>query len=126
MTQLIGITAIALMLAMLLKNINHAFSVVVIVCASCLLFGKVIGSLSQIIAGIKSISAGSGETAAYIDLMIKTLGIALISQFIADICRDSGENALAGQTEVATKILIITMILPLFEAVIKAISGLLI
>ncbi|MDE6385833.1 MAG: stage III sporulation AC/AD family protein, partial [Eubacterium sp.] len=41
------------------------------------------------------------------------------------LCRDCGENALASQTETAAKVIVIAMILPLFETVIKIITGLL-
>lgn len=126
MTQIIGITIIGLLLALIFKSINPTFSAIIIICAACILFGKVASSLSQIIESISSITSNSQEAGAYINLMLKTLGIALISQFVADICRDAGENALAGQTEFASKIIIIAMILPLFEAVIKAVTGLLI
>ncbi len=37
----------------------------------------------------------------------------------------SGENALASQTEITSKIIILIMIMPLFEAVINTVSGLL-
>ena len=57
-------------------------------------------------------------------LMFKVLGIALITQVISDLCRDSGESALAGQTEVAAKIIIVSLILPLLQTVVKIITGL--
>lgn len=57
--------------------------------------------------------------------MVKILGITLITQFIIDLCRDSGENALASQTEITSKILILIMVMPMFEAVMNIVSGLL-
>ena len=57
--------------------------------------------------------------------MMKILGISLIAQFVVDLCRDAGENALASQTEIASKVLILIMTLPLFETVINIVTGLL-
>ena len=94
MTAVIGISLSALILAVFLKEHNKTASV-----------------------GL-TLAAG-----AYAGLMLKVLGIVLITQFISDICRDSGENALAGQTETAAKIIVISMILPLFDSVINIISG---
>lgn len=126
MTQIIGIAIISLMLALILKSTNPSFSAILVLCAACILFARVIGSLSDIFDNLLSISSESAEASAYIKLMLKTLGIALITQLIADVCRDSGESALAGQTELAAKIIIIAMIMPLLDAVIKAVSGLLV
>ncbi len=126
MTQIIGITVISLLFALIFKSVNPSFSIIIAVCAACILFFKVADSLAGIIESFKNLASGFENVNNYVHLMLKTLGIAMISQFIADICRDSGESALAGQTEVVTKIIIIAMIMPLFEAVIKAVSGLLI
>ena len=57
--------------------------------------------------------------------MLKALGIALITQFVSDTCRDNGENALASITETVAKIAVIVMLLPLFETVFDIVSGLL-
>ena len=56
--------------------------------------------------------------------MLKVLVIALVTQIVSDMCRDSGESALAGQTETAAKIMIVAVVLPLIQAVLKVISGL--
>ena len=69
-------------------------------------------------------SRGMGEAASYLKIMFKVLGVALLAQTVADLCRDSGESALAGQTETAAKILIVVMILPLLSAVTEVITGL--
>ncbi len=126
MMQIVGISVITLLLALLLRNVNQTASVILIICASGLLFIKISASLGEIISALKELSSGAEEAYSYIILMLKVLGIALITQLTADICRDAGESALAGQTEVASKIIIIAMIMPLFEAIIKSVSGLLI
>ena len=126
MMQIVGISAVSLLLALFLKEVYPSFSVILVICAAGLLFIKMSGSLSSIISYLNDISGSAGEANSYVKLMVKTLGIALVSQLMADICRDNGESALAGQTETAAKILIIAMIMPLFEAVVKAVSGILI
>lgn len=83
-----------------------------------------ITSLSDIVASLNELASGMGEISSYLKIMFKVLGIALITQIISDICKDSGESTLAGQTEVAAKILIVTLILPLLQVVVEVITGL--
>lgn len=125
MTAIIGISISALILAVFIKDHNKTASLVIMLAAAVLIFLRIISGVSEIFSSITEISSGVEATAGYIKLMLKVLGIVLITQFIADLCRDSGENALAGQTETAAKIIVITMILPLFESVVGIISGLL-
>lgn len=125
MTAVIGISLSALILAVIVRDYNKTISLIITVCASVMIFFRIAAGIYDIFAGINAISAGVESAGSYIRLMMKVLGIVLITQFVADLCRDSGENALAGQTETAAKILVLSMILPLFETVIKIISGLL-
>lgn len=125
MTAIIGISISALILAVFIKDHNKTASLVIMLAAAVLIFLRIISGVSEIFSSITEISSGVEATASYIKLMLKVLGIVLITQFVADLCRDSGENALAGQTETAAKIIVITMILPLFESVVGIISGLL-
>ena len=126
MTVVIGISITALILSLLLKDYNKTVSLILVLFSSALLFFKIVGSIGEITDTLKEITDNAGELSSYLKLMLKVLGIALITQITADICRDCGETALAGQTEVAAKIIIVAMILPLFEAVVKIISGLLV
>lgn len=126
MTVVIGISITALILSLFLKDYNKTVSLILVLFSSALLFFKIVGSIGEITETLKEITDNAGELSSYLKLMLKVLGIALITQITADICRDCGETALAGQTEVAAKIIIVAMILPLFEAVVKIISGLLV
>lgn len=124
MITMVGIAVSALILSVFLRNYNKTFSTVIIIAASVLIFFQVLGGISDIFDLIKSISANIKPVTEYIKLMVKVLGITLISQFISDMCRDCGEGALASTTELGAKIIVITMILPLFETVIKIVTGL--
>lgn len=125
MTALIGISLSALILAVFIRDYNKTASIAIMIAASALIFLYIAADISEIFQTLSDISSGVETAASYIKLMMKVLGIVLITQFVADMCRDCGENALASQTETAAKVIVISMILPLFETVIKIVSGLL-
>lgn len=124
MIRIAGISLAALILGMFLRRHNKTVSLLLIMFACAAVFFESISSLSEIVDSLNELSSGMGEISSYLKIMFKVLGIALITQIISDICRDSGESALAGQTEVAAKILIVTLILPLLQAVVEVITGL--
>ncbi len=55
----------------------------------------------------------------YGTVLLKTLGIGMAVQTTADICRDSGEGALAGKVELIGKIEILLLTLPLVEGILR-------
>lgn len=120
----IGISICVLFCSLLLRNYNKTFALIVSVAGSAILFLLVSHQLSEIISQISSISSSIHSTAPYIKLMLKVLGITLVTQFVVDICRDNGENALASMTETVAKILVVSIVLPLFETIISIVSGL--
>ena len=114
MSVLIGISLSALILAVLIRDYNKTASMI---------FIRIASDVSTIFNSLTHISSGVETAASYIKLMMKVLGIVLITQFTADLCRDCGEHSLASQTETAAKIIVVSMILPLFETVIKIVAG---
>lgn len=125
MIKITAIALISLVLIIFLKNSNREFAFLLTVASSIILFSIVINDFFQVIEKVNDISSQIKNLNSYVSLMVKILGITLITQFVIDLCRDSGENALASQTEITSKIIILIMIMPLFEAVMNVVAGLL-
>lgn len=53
--------------------------------------------LSLVIENIRLIQSAISIQSAYIQVLLKIIGITYISEFAADICRDAGCAAVAGQ-----------------------------
>ena len=62
----------------------------------------------------------------YLTIIFKGLGICYITQLSCDCCRDCGESSIATQLELAGKIAMLVISLPLFRALIGIIEALLI
>lgn len=56
--------------------------------------------------------------------LVKASGIALITEWCCDLCKDSGLTAIAGCIELCGRILMLTAAFPLFQAVYTAVLGL--
>ena len=125
MIKIVTIVLISMVLLIFLRDVNKEVAFFVTIAASILLFSVVISEFYDVISSIFLISEGIGSINSYVKLMIKILVLVLLSQFVIDLCRDNGENALASQTELASKIIILVMIMPLFNSVLNIITGLL-
>ena len=54
--------------------------------------------------------------------LLRLCGIALIAEFASDICRDSGESALARRIDVGTKLALLASALPAAAKMLEAIT----
>lgn len=125
MIKIAGFVLISLFLIIFLRDTKREFSILLTVACGIILFIAVADDFYSVAQSIYNLSSGINNVNSYISLMLKILGISLIAQFVSDLCRDAGENALASQTETASKIIILIMTLPLFETVINIVTGLL-
>lgn len=125
MIKLAGIIVVSLILIIFIRDTKKEFSLLLSIAVGILVFMSVAQEFYSVVETISRLVENSGEISSYISLMLKILGISLLGQFVIDLCRDNGENALATQTEIAIKIVIISMTLPLIETVIKIVTGLL-
>lgn len=125
MIKIAGIVLITLILVIFLKDVKKEFAIIITIAAVILLFSIVAADFFEVVQRLSDLSSRVKNMQTYINLMIKILGISLLAQFLSDLCRDTGENALANQTEIVSKISILIMTLPLFETVITIVTGLL-
>lgn len=124
MIKIVGIIFITLIFSLILKDYNKQFSILLIIACSIILLALSSGYIKDIFETIKGISSQINGLNSYISLLIKLLGIAIISQITASLCRDCSEQALANQTELYSKVFMLALSLPLFEAVIGIVIGL--
>lgn len=58
-------------------------------------------------------------------VMIRAVGVAMLSEFGAQLCRDAGEGTLAGRVELAGRAAMLTLALPLLNDLIKTLGNML-
>lgn len=124
MMQVFGIAAVCLLLAVFLKSQNKMFALLVTLGGAVLIFLILSDAAFNVFDALSDIEDSAGYTGTYVTMMLKVLGISIVTQVVCDICRDNGESALASQTEIASKIMVLAMLLPLFQTVIQIVTGL--
>lgn len=125
MIQIAGIAMAIIVICIFLREYNRVYSIIVSISGGVLILVLLSDKLSELVNSIYELSSFSQSTVGYIKLMLKILGIVILSQFMSNICRDNGESALASMVEISTKILVISMLMPLFELIINLVLGML-
>lgn len=111
-----GICITASIMCKLFSDSGKEYALYIKLAAAAAVMSMIIIFVSPIAETIRSIYSRAGADEEYLTILFKALGICYITQFACDICRDSGENALASQAELAGKISLMIIALPLFES----------
>ncbi len=80
-----------------------------------------INQIAEIINLITELARRAEIDAIYFNTIIKIIGVAYLGEFGAEITRDAGETALASKIELAVKIIIMFMSLPIMISLIETI-----
>ncbi|MBO5798003.1 MAG: stage III sporulation protein AD [Clostridia bacterium] len=109
-----GVLAITAFLSLLLRQYRPELALAIGVLAGVAVSLMLIRVLAAPLEKARQLmeKAGLGGDTAL--LLIKSLGICLLTQLTADVCRDAGEAGLASRAELAGKAALLLLALPLF------------
>ena len=124
MMQIIGLALIASAVIILLRKYIPEFAIPLsVLAAAVILFLAALQSL-PVIEKLEQFTSAAGISAEYIKIMLKALGICYITELAAGTCRDSGESSLASKVELAGRISVVVLSLPLISQVLEIVNGL--
>ena len=123
--KIIGIGLISLIIIILLKQYKPEFTLYISLLAGVLILLLVIDELSGIISLLQTFANKVSINGTFLSLLIKITGIAFLSEFAVSICKDSGEVAIANKIEIGTKIIIISMSIPIISSLLEIILSVL-
>ena len=112
------IAAIALtgaVLSLTVKQYKPELAIGIGIVTGIIIFFSVADGISEIFMSISGIMDKSGVANEYLMAVLKIVGISYIAQFSAEVCRDSGQAAIASKLEIAGKIIILLYTLPVIS-----------
>jgi len=111
------------LLALWLKKDKPEYGVYLCLAVGVLVMGFAVSQLNVVISMISKISSYISIDKKYIEILLKAVGIAYICEFSANLCKDSGYGSIASQIEMAGKISILLMSLPVMLSLLDTIES---
>ncbi len=108
-----------------MKEHKPLFAFMLTVFVGILIFLFLIDEITKIIQMLEGIATQANMNMMYFQTILKIIGIAYIAEFGAQIAKDAGQAAIASKIELAGKILILVMAIPILTAVIEMVLSLL-
>jgi stage III sporulation protein AD len=122
--DIMQITAIGLVTALLViivKQQRPDIAMLISLTAGSIIFILLLGNIKIIASSVENMALKANLESVYITTVLKVIGIAYIAEFGSQVCKDAGEGTIASKIELAGKILIMVLALPILTALMEAI-----
>lgn len=123
--QVVALTVLAAMLALVLKNQRPELALQMGIAAGALVLLLVADQLVGVIGEIEKIGRQFGLEGEQFLVVLKVIGMAYLAEFGVQICKDAGEGALAGKVELAGKVMIIAVSIPVVSSLLEMVTSIL-
>lgn len=124
--KIVSVTVICAVCCVIVKQIKPEFVPFLQISSLIVIFTLCVNGVKNLLTSVSQLAGISGVVQnEYILLLIKVLGVAVITKFAAEICNDSGNSALGVAVSVAGKAAILIICFPLLSTVVKLAAGML-
>lgn len=119
--KIIGIGLVSLVIIVILRQYRPEYAIYISMIAGILILFLAVNKISGIINLLQSISDKTYINQNFLNILIKITGIAFLTEFAVSVCSDAGEKAIASKIEIGSKVVIITMSIPIITSLLELI-----
>ncbi|MBP3832075.1 MAG: stage III sporulation protein AD [Clostridia bacterium] len=123
--KIIAVGLIAVIIVIIIKQYKPEFAIYVSIITGAIILYMIFGKLQGIINLLQNISSKAGVNSQFLSLLLKITGIAFLAEFAINICKDAGEGAIASKIEIGSKVIIVSMSIPIISSLLDVILKLL-
>lgn len=117
--KIVGIGIVSTMLIVILKETRPEFALYISLLTGILIFSMILSQLAFVIQTLNSLARRVNVEFAYFSTIIKVIGMAYIVEFGAQTSRDAGEDSIAMKIELAGKVIIMVLAIPILLALME-------
>lgn len=115
--QVVGLALLVTALSVILKQYRPEIALQLTILASVTIFILVLNKIKVIVDLLQSLADQANISSYYLFIVLKIVGVAYLAELGAQICRDAGEGAMAGKVELAAKVGVIVLAVPIIVAI---------
>lgn len=122
MAKIALVAIVGMSLAVFVGGMRREISIWITIACGIIIFFFGIRKFQYVVDMFRGLTNYIGINETYIKIILKMIGIAYLSEFTATICRDAGQNAIAGQVDFFGKISMIVVSLPVLQSLLETIG----
>ncbi len=118
------LAVVAVIMMVTLKPRNSEIALMLGISCSVIILMMILSQVSTITQTVNQIIAVSGISTSYIVILLKVIGICIITEFAVNTCKDAGSQTLSNNVSLAGKIMVTVTSLPLYSDILNTVLSL--
>lgn len=122
--KVVGFAIISVVLIVLLKEEKKEIALLLTIVSGVCILLFALSKITPIIDMLNTLIDGSGINKDFLVIILKITGIAYLVEFGKNVCIDAQQTAIATKLEIAGKVIIVSLSLPLIATLVNVLTGL--
>lgn len=110
------------LLGLMLRQTKPEYGIFLSMATCMAIFACLLSRMQAVFGYLEQFGTLVDIDGAYLDTILKMLGITYITQFASDICRDAGYGAISSQIELFARVSILFLSFPVLLALVETIG----
>jgi len=123
--QIAGIAVCGVLTIAVMKVVKPEFTIYVTLGTVIIILVFSMDQLTAVFQFLKTVYDDMTYGKDFFPILIKVLAVAYLTDFTAQLCRDAGENSIGNKVEMAGKIIIFYISLPILVSVLQLVNSIL-
>jgi len=119
--QVVGLGLVATFLILVIKEQKPVFAFLLATFTGVVIFLSLVGKIADVIGLLTKLAQEARVNSTFLETVLKIIGIAYIAEFGAQVTRDAGQGSIASKIELAGKVLIMVMAIPIITMMIETV-----
>jgi len=107
------------MASLLLRQLRPELSIILVIAASLAIMVGLLGKMATVIRLVEELARRANVGTMHLNTLLKIMGVAYVAEYGAQICKDAGENSLASKVELAGKLTILSLSVPVVLVILE-------
>lgn len=112
-----AVTLCAVVIAALLKRTNAEYTLLIAVVTVIFVLMSVLERVIPLVEEVRAVAEIGLFAEPYLEVLLKAVGITILAQITREICKDSGQAALAYSVDLAARVTILMLCLPIISSI---------
>ena len=123
--KIIALAIVTALISAILKKTHPEYSAMLSLAVSIIIFYFISDSIKEVFDNVRGMLSGINIEEGYILTILKIIGISYLCEYSCAMLEDAGESAVARKVEMAGKIIIFLVTIPVLKSLLELIISLL-
>lgn len=123
--QVVAMAVVATILVLVIRQEKPELAFQISMVAGLIIFVLVAWKVVEILNVLERLAIRADLNMVFLGTLLRIIGIAYIAEFGTQVCKDAGEGALATKVELAGKVMILILAVPIITTILDTVSRLL-